>query len=188
MNKSITASLIVGVTFGMLGLSFAAKPLYDTFCKVTGFGGTTRDATEAPDRVLEREVTVRFDANINGLPFRFRALEPNLVTKVGETNLAFYEVTNTGDRPYAAIASYNVTPHKAGPYFTKLECFCYDEQVFQPGETKTLPVVFFINPLIDEDDLLNDVKTITLSYTYFQAKDDKDKLASLPDLVSDTSQ
>lgn len=185
MNKLFTAGAITLFAFVMLGVSFASKPLYDTFCRVTGFGGTTRDATSAPDRVLDREMTIRLDSNIADLPFKFRPLEPSTKTKVGETNLVYFEVTNMSDRTETAIASYNVTPHKAGPYFTKLECFCYDEQEFAPGETKKLPVVFFINPLIAEERQLDDVHTITLSYTYFRAKDAKDKLASLPDLVSE---
>ncbi len=185
MNKALMGLSVAVLPIAMLGLSFASKPLYDTFCKVTGFGGTTRDAEGAPEQVLDRDITVRLDANISDLPFQFRPLEPATQTKVGETNLVYFEVTNTSDQAHTAIASYNVTPHKAGPYFTKLECFCYDEQVFEPGESKTLPVVFFINPLIDEERNLDDVKTITLSYTYFKAKDGKDKLASLPDLVSE---
>ena len=104
---------------------------------------------------------------------------------VGATELIQFELTNTSDVPVRAMASYNVTPHKAGPYFTKLECFCYDEQVYQPGETVTLPVIFFINPLIDEEPQLDDVRTITLSYTFYRADDGNESLASLGDLVSE---
>lgn len=185
MNKQITAGLISFAAFGMLGLAFAAKPMYDTFCRVTGFGGTTQEAVKAPEKVLEREVNIRLDANVSGAPLRFQPLERLTTTRLGETNLIHFDVTNTSDEPVLAIASYNVAPHKAGPFFAKLECFCYNEQVFQPGETKRLPVVFFIDPEMDEERQLDDVQTITLSYTYFRANGGKDKLASFNDLVSE---
>lgn len=155
----------------MLGLAFAADPLYDTFCRVTGYGGTTRVASEAPDRVLDREITIRFDANVNGAPLKFRPLSSAYDVHPGEHNLAAYEVTNTSTEPVNIIASYNVTPHEAGVYFSKLECFCFQEQVIQPGEVKKLPVVFFISPDIDETRAGRAVSTITLSYTYFQFDD-----------------
>lgn len=185
MNKNLTGFVFGGCACLMLGLAFAAKPMYDTFCRVTGFGGTTREATAAPTEILDRVINVRLDSNINGLPFRFRPLQPLTKTRVGETNLVFFEVTNPSDEPISAIASYNVAPHKTGPYFSKIECFCYEEQVFQPGESKILPVVFFIDPLIAEERLLDDIKTITLSYTYFRAKDGIETLASFNDLVSE---
>ena len=185
MNKNVIAGGVAGVALCMLGAAFASKPLYDTFCRVTGFGGTTRDATSAPEVVLNRDMIIRFDTNIIDVPFKFRPVEKLTSTKVGATNVVYFEVENTSDRVVKAVASYNVTPHKAGPYFTKLECFCYDEMSFNPGEKVTLPVAFFVNPLIDEESQLDDVTTITLSYTYFRAKDDKDTLASLPDLVSE---
>lgn len=185
MNKNLAAGSVGAVALAMLGLAFASKPLYDTFCRVTGFGGTTREATAASDVVLERNMIVRFDTNIIDVPFRFRPVDKLITTKVGATNVVYFEVENTSDQVVTAVASYNVTPHKSGPYFTKLECFCYDEMVFNPGEKVTLPVAFFVNPLIDEERQLDDVTTITLSYTYFRAKDDKDKLASFSDLVSE---
>ncbi|MCI4644253.1 MAG: cytochrome c oxidase assembly protein [Hyphomonadaceae bacterium] len=166
-----TALLFVGIPLVMLGLSFASKPLYDTFCRVTGFGGTTRIAEAAPSDVLDRAVTIRFDANVNGAPLRFRPLERSHEIRLGEHGLAFYEATNTSDHPISVIASYNVTPHRAGPYFNKLECFCFEERVIGPGETKTLPVVFFVDPYMDEKPLMDDVRTITLSYTFFEAAD-----------------
>ncbi|WP_022694912.1 cytochrome c oxidase assembly protein [Ponticaulis koreensis] len=185
MNKNLLGASIAGVAVAMLGLAFASKPLYDTFCKVTGFGGTTQDATERPDDILDRQITVRLDANVADVPFEFRPVERMTTLNVGATELIQFELTNTSDVPVRAMASYNVTPHKAGPYFTKLECFCYDEQVYQPGETVTLPVIFFINPLIDEEPQLDDVRTITLSYTFYRADDGNESLASLGDLVSE---
>lgn len=172
MDKNTRLALIpAAIVVGMLCLSFAAKPLYDTFCKVTGFGGTTRIATAAPSAVLDREVDIRFDANIANVPLKFKPVEVSHTIKLGEHGLAFYEVTNTSDQPIAAVASYNVTPHKAGRFFNKLECFCFTERVFQPGETKKLPVVFFIAPELDEQKTLDDVRTITLSYTFFRSEE-----------------
>ncbi|MEO0465185.1 MAG: cytochrome c oxidase assembly protein [Pseudomonadota bacterium] len=166
-QKSRTAALFVLVPIFMLCLGFAAKPLYDTFCRITGFGGTTRIAEEAPSAVLDRVVDVRFDANTANAPLLFRPIENSHPIHLGEHGLAFYEATNVSDQPVSVIASYNVTPHKAGPFFNKLECFCFEERLFLPGETKKLPVVFFIAPELDEKRLLDDVRTITLSYTFF---------------------
>ena len=185
MNKNVMGIGIGAIAIAMLGAAFASKPLYDSFCRITGFGGTTRVAVERPDEVLDRVIQVRFDSNVGDVPFVFRPLEPFIETKIGESNLILYEVTNYSDEPVKAIASYNVTPHKAGPYFTKLECFCFQEQVFEPGETVKLPVIFFVNPLIAEESQLDDVKSITLSYTYFRAKGGNESLASLDDLVSE---
>lgn len=165
-----TAGLFILLPLFMLGLSFASKPIYDTFCRVTGFGGTTRVAEAAPTAVLDRTVEVRFDANVSGAPIKFRPLERTHPIRLGEHGLAFYEATNTSDKPVSVIASYNVTPHKAGPYFNKLECFCFEERIIGPGETKTLPVVFFVSPDMADKRLLDDVTSITLSYTFFDTE------------------
>ncbi len=161
---ALSASTLVAA---MLGLAFASKPLYDTFCRVTGFGGTTRIATEMPDAVLDRAVEVRFDANVSGAPVRFRPQQVSQAVHLGEHKLAFYEVTNDGTEPVSMIASFNVTPHKAGAYFNKLSCFCFEERVIGPGETRSLPVVYFVSPDLDDKRILDDVHTITLSYTFF---------------------
>lgn len=176
------AAVAAGVVLGMTVLAFSAKPLYDTFCKVTGFGGTTRVAEKAPSRVLEREVTIRFDANVNGAALEFRPSKTSLPVRLGEHAIAFYEVTNTSNKPISAIASYNVTPHKAGPFFNKLECFCFEEQWYQPGETRKLPVIYFIDPEMDGERNMKDVRTITLSYTFFPSDsfEGAAKSASLP--------
>ncbi len=165
------AFLLSALVAGMLGLAFAAEPLYSTFCRVTGFGGTTRIAVAPPDEVRDRVVSVRFDANTSDVPILFRPLQTSHDIRLGEHGLAFYEATNTSDSPVSLIASYNVTPHKAGPYFNKLECFCFEERVIGPGETKKLPVVFFVAPELDDKRLLEDVNTITLSYTFFRYED-----------------
>ncbi len=169
MNNGRIALLAIIAAVCMLGLAFASKPLYDTFCRVTGFGGTTRIAETAPDRISDREVTVRFDANVANAPLRFRATQTNLPVQVGAHSLAFYEVTNTSVSDVSVIASYNVTPHKVGRFFNKLECFCFEERIIKAGETKKLPVIFFIDPSIEEERNAADVRTITLSYTFFQS-------------------
>lgn len=173
MNNGRIA-LIATITAGaMLSLAFASKPLYDTFCRVTGFGGTTQIADRAPERVSDREIAVRFDANVANAPLRFRATETNLPVQVGAHSLAFYEVTNTSVSDVSVIASYNVTPHKAGRFFNKLECFCFEERIIKAGETKKLPVIFFIDPAIEDERNANDVRTITLSYTFFNTDEFK---------------
>ena len=169
-NLRITV-ILATLAFGMLGLAFASKPLYDTFCRVTGFGGTTQIAVAAPEEVLERSVTVRFDSNVMDAPILFRPLQTSMDVHLGEHGLAFFEVTNTSDRDVSLMASYNVTPHKAGIYYNKLECFCFEERIVKAGETKKLPVVYFVSPEMDNDSNLADVRTITLSYTFYETDD-----------------
>ena len=137
MNNARIAIFATVAAFGMLGLAFASKPLYDTFCRVTGFGGTTQIADKAPERISDREVTVRFDANVANAPLKFKAAQTNLPVRLGEHTLAFYEVTNISVSDVSVIASYNVTPHKAGRFFNKLECFCFEERIIKAGETKS---------------------------------------------------
>ena len=168
MNNRVIAVGLGVVVAGMLGLAFASKPLYDTFCRVTGFGGTTQIADAAPTDILERSVSVRFDANVIDAPVLFRPLQTSMDIRLGEHGLAFYEVTNTSDHDVSLMASYNVTPHKAGLYFNKLECFCFEERIVKAGETKKLPVVFFVGPELDQESNMNDVRTITLSYTFYE--------------------
>lgn len=173
MNNGRIALIATITAAAMLSLAFASKPLYDTFCRVTGFGGTTQIADRAPDRVSDREITVRFDANVANAPLQFRATQTNLPVQVGAHSLAFYEVTNTSVSDVSVIASYNVTPHKAGRFFNKLECFCFEERIIKAGETKKLPVIFFIDPAIEDERNANDVRTITLSYTFFNTDEFK---------------
>ncbi|MCL4148294.1 UNVERIFIED_CONTAM: hypothetical protein GTU68_000347 [Idotea baltica] len=155
----------------MSGLAYSSDYLYDTFCKVTGFGGTTRIAESAPSEVSDEMVTVRFDANVADTPLKFRPLQVSQDVHLGQHGLAFYEVSNPTERPISVIASYNVTPHYTGPFFNKLECFCFEERVIQAGETKKLPVVYFVAPEILEDRSARSIETITLSYTFFDSSD-----------------
>ena len=167
-NRMIAGIATTGV-LGMLGLAFAAEPLYAGFCQVTGFGGTTRVATEGPSEILDKTIEIRFDANVADAPLLFRPLQTTETVKIGQHGLAFYEVTNPTDADVHVIAAYNVTPHYAGPYFNKLECFCFSERVIAPGETRKLPVVFFISPDMVEDRVAGQLETITLSYTFYNS-------------------
>ncbi|KCZ62966.1 hypothetical protein L53_10360 [Hyphomonas sp. L-53-1-40] len=169
LSNTKVALVSLGVFTGMLGLGFAADPLYDTFCKVTGFGGTTRIATAAPEKMVEQEVMVRFDANVADTPLIFHPLQTTQTLKLGQHGLAFYEVSNPTDEEIRVIASYNVTPHYAGLYFNKLECFCFEERVVAPGETKKLPIVYFVSADMLEDRVAKSLETITLSYTFFDS-------------------
>ena len=154
----------------MIGVSFAAVPLYDMFCRVTGFGGTTQVAEIAPGAVSDRVITVRFDASLNRkMPWRFEAPDAAVDLPVGESGLAFYRAKNPTDRMITGTATYNVSPPEAGIYFSKIDCFCFTEQVLRPGEEVDMPVSFFIDPEILTDSEMDDVKTITLSYTFFEA-------------------
>ena len=162
------AVVCLGVVAAMIGLSYASVPLYELFCRVTGFGGTTQVAESMPEEVGERIVTVRFNADVNPeLPWAFQPVERSVRLQVGEPGLAFYRATNRAARTTAGTATFNVTPLKAGQYFNKVECFCFTEQRLAPGESMQMPVSFFVDPAIEEDPNLDDVKTITLSYTFF---------------------
>lgn len=154
----------------MAGLAYASVPLYRLFCQVTGYGGTTQAALRAPTAVPGTSVTVRFDANVNsGLPWRFAPEQKELQLKLGENGLAFYRVTNLSDRPIVGTATFNVTPFEAGPYFSKIECFCFEEQRLEPGASADLPVSFFVDPAIASDPDAAGIRTITLSYTFYRA-------------------
>lgn len=168
-NRIVAVALLL-VVGGMTGLSFAAVPLYRLFCQVTGFGGTTQTALAAPDAVSDRVITVRFNADTApDLPWTFRPVQHELAIRVGEEKLAFYEATNRSKETLTGTAVFNVTPLKAGLYFSKVHCFCFDEQQLKPGESAEMPVSFFIDPEIMQDPNLDDVETITLSYTFFPA-------------------
>lgn len=169
-----TAAVLAGVVAGMVGMAYASAPLYKLFCQVTGYGGATRTAVAAPGPVDGgRPMTVRFNADTSGgLPWRFRPLQREVAVRVGEETLAFYEARNEAGRAIAGTAVFNVTPHKAGPYFDKIDCFCFERQVLAAGERAEMPVSFFIDPAILDDPGLSDVKTITLSYTFFEAEAD----------------
>jgi cytochrome c oxidase assembly protein subunit 11 len=164
------AALLFGVVAGMAGLAYASVPLYRLFCQVTGFGGTTQVSGQAPGAVAGRMLTVRFDANVaRDLPWRFEPEVAAVKVAVGENVLAYYRARNTSDVPVTGTATFNVTPHKAGPFFAKIECFCFAEQTLAPGEEMNMPVSFFIDPEILERPEAKDLGEITLSYTFFRA-------------------
>ncbi|MBX9946852.1 MAG: cytochrome c oxidase assembly protein [Reyranella sp.] len=170
------ARRLVAVVVGMVGLAYASAPLYDLFCRTTGFGGTPVVAQPGERPVLDRVVAVRFDSNVEpNLPWRFEPLEREVRLRVGEERLAFYRVTNVSQRPIVGTATYNVTPEPAGPWFNKLQCFCFTEQLLQPGQSVDMPVVFFVDPDMDKDRRYDNVRTITLSYTFFEAKTERAK-------------
>jgi cytochrome c oxidase assembly protein subunit 11 len=170
--------IFLGIVAGMVGLSFAAVPLYRLFCAATGFGGTTQVAHVAPSEPGKRVLTVRFDANVApGLPWQFAPETPSVSLRTGETKTIFYKVTNTADHPVSATAAYNVSPDQAGSYFDKLACFCFSEQTLQAYETVEWPVVFFLDPALEQDATMKDVGAVTLSYTFFASKNAPAKAA-----------
>lgn len=167
-GKMLTALALAGVIAGMVGLTAAAVPLYRLFCQVTGYGGTTQVAAQPPATISEQTIKVRFNADVDPrLPWGFRPVQREVEVRLGEQSLAFFHATNQSDRTVVGQAVYNVTPHKAGPYFDKIACFCFDEQVLGPGEEADLPVSFYVDPAILEDPNTQNVGTITLSYTFF---------------------
>lgn len=166
-RKNLIALACVLAVMGMTGAAFAAVPLYRLFCQVTGFDGTTMRAEKASDVVLDETVLVRFDTNVRDLPMRFRAEQVSQRVRIGATGMAFFDVTNTSDQPIQATAAYNVVPERAGPYFQKLQCFCFDGQTIAPGETRQFPVQYFIAPEIATDREAQGVREITLSYTFY---------------------
>ena len=170
-RKNLIAIVCVFTVMGMTGAAFAAVPLYRMFCAVTGFDGTVSRAEVAPDTVLDETVLIRFDTNVRDLPMIFRAEQISQRVRIGETGIAFFDVTNTSDRPIQARAAYNVVPERAGPYFQKLQCFCFDEQTIAPGATMKFPVQYFVAPEIATDRESRGVREITLSYTFYPTKD-----------------
>lgn len=167
--KNKTALQAVGVVIVMGALAWASVPFYDWFCRVTGFGGVTNVAEAGSDVILDRTVKVRFDASLDrDMPWEFRPKQVEMEMRIGETGIAFYEAYNPTDRPVAGTASYNVTPYEAGLYFNKIACFCFTEQVLQPGERVEMPVTFFVDPEMVDDRDAKFTKVITLSYTFYE--------------------
>ncbi len=167
--KNRTLIQLVGVVLVMGSLAWASVPLYDWFCRVTGWGGATDVAEAAMDEPLEQTVRIRFDASKEaGFPWEFKPVEREMTIRIGEEGLAFYEAYNPTDRPIAGTASYNVAPFAAGAYFSKIACFCFELQVLEPGERVTMPVSFFVEPDILDDPDARFAKTITLSYTFHE--------------------
>lgn len=183
-GKRKTAFGLVGVVTFMAALAWASVPLYDWFCRVTGYGGTTQAGVAAgPDAIVDQTITVRFDASLDrDMPWEFRPVEREMTLRLGETGLAFYEAYNPTSRPVAGTASYNVAPYAAGLFFTKIDCFCFEMQVLQPGERVRMPVTFFVDPEIATDKEAKYLRRVTLSYTFYETDlpEDPEDTASLP--------
>ena len=165
----IAIACVFGV-MAMVGAAFAAVPLYRLFCQVTGFGGTVSQATEAPKEVLDQMVTIHFDTNVRNLPMTFVPEQTTQRVRIGETGMAYFKVKNTSDEPIHATAAYNVVPEKAGPYFQKLQCFCFEGQEIAPGAEVVFPVQYFVAPEMATDREGRGIKEITLSYTFYPTK------------------
>lgn len=164
----LTAAACAVFVAGMVGMAFASVPFYRLFCQVTGLAGTTQRSDTAPAAAIDREVDIRFDANVgNGLGWGFRPLTRFVEIKVGEVGEAVFAAENRSNRPMTATAVFNVTPLEAGVYFNKIACFCFKEQTLQPGQSIEMPVTFFVDPAIADDPDLDGVRTITLSYTFY---------------------
>jgi cytochrome c oxidase assembly protein subunit 11 len=180
--------LLLVLVAGMVGLSFAAVPLYRVFCAATGFEGTTRRAAEAPVSISARTVAVRFNADISPeLPWRFFPTQRQVKVRLGEPTLIYYRAENLSKEPVTGHATFNVVPMVAGQYFNKIQCFCFTEQTLKPGQGIDMAVQFYVDPAMARDPDLKDVDSITLSYTFFRAADDKSanpasppKLSALP--------
>ena len=170
-NKKVV--LIIGfIGFFMLSLSFAAVPLYDVFCRVTGFGGTTQTAVSAPGNTSHPNINIRFESNVKtSLNWDFYAQTKVVTIPVGEEKTIYYQAKNLGDKPIVGTATFNVTPSKAGQYFMKIDCFCFVEQLLKPGESMRMPVTFFIDPEFFTNEYVNEINEITLSYTFMESMD-----------------
>lgn len=174
-HTTLTLSLLA-IVLGMTMLSYAAVPLYDMFCRMTGYGGTTQVAEAAPGAVSQRQIEVRFNTDVEQhLPWTFTADQGAVTVRIGEERLVSFTARNTSDKPVWGTAIYNVTPHSAAEYFSKIECFCFDSQRLDPGQEMHMPVSFFIDPQIEDDPYLKDLETVTLSYTFFLSKNQSDK-------------
>ena len=172
-----TGMLAILGALAMLGLGYAAVPLYDLFCRVTGFGGTTQVASEAQaNRAaalgMSREISIRFDASLSrDMPWEFRPSQPTDTVRIGQRDLATYVARNNSSQPITGTATFNVEPAQAGIYFHKIQCFCFTEQTLEPGQQVNMPVLYYVDPAILEDDVIGDIEQITLSYTFHRAKE-----------------
>jgi len=168
-KKTLTPIILAGIFFIMLSLSFAAVPLYDLFCRVTGFGGTTQISKDIPKIILDKKISVRFDTNVNKLPWNFKIKKNVIDVKIGQVSKAEFEVENYGNETTYGVANFNVSPSSFGKYFSKLSCFCFEKQKLEAGEKATYILTFYLDP-----DLMNDLSTkniedVTLSYTFFSS-------------------
>jgi len=176
-GHGILALSLAALVTGMVGLSFASVPLYRLFCQVTGYGGVPQRADKAPGEVLDRTIKIRFDGNVDGsLPWTFAPVQQTMDVKIGETALAFFKASNNSSSPVTGRAIFNVSPELTGRYFTKIECFCFKQQTLEAGQIVEMPVTFFVDPKIVDDDDTKHITEITLSYTFYRS----DEPPSLP--------
>lgn len=187
-RRRLTALVLCAGVGGMVGLSFAAVPLYRIFCQVTGYGGTPAvEAARSAGTVSDKSVRITLDANINrDLPWSFKPVDRDFAVRLGEETMAFYEAHNPTDRTITGTAVFNVTPQKAAIYFNKIDCFCFTQQTLEPGQTVSMPVLFYVDPAMLDDDNAFDVQAITLSYTFYPAAGDDGSAAAETALVDDT--
>ncbi|MFI5030351.1 MAG: cytochrome c oxidase assembly protein [Reyranellales bacterium] len=175
-NARIAWTLVL-VTASMLGMAYAAVPLYQAFCKATGFAGTPLVAQSDDRPVIKRTVEVRFDTNVDpNLSWRFEPEQREVKVHLGEEKLVFFKATNLSQRPIVGTATYNVTPERTAGWFNKIQCFCFTEQLLKPGQSVDMPVVFFVDSDMDKDRRYDDINTITLSYTFYEAKTPRAKI------------
>ena len=166
-KKKLTPLVLACIFVLMLGLSYASVPLYEIFCRVTGFGGTTQVASNAPKIVLDKVVSVRFDTNVNNLPWDFKAKSNVIDVKVGQVSKIEFEVTNYSNEPTAGVASFNVSPSSFGKYYSKLGCFCFEKQELKAGEKATYVMTFYLDPEMVNDATVKNLEDVTMSYTFF---------------------
>ncbi|MGA7455781.1 MAG: cytochrome c oxidase assembly protein [Methyloceanibacter sp.] len=167
------ALALVGLVAGMTGLAFASVPLYRMFCQATGYGGVPQRAEHASNEILDRTIRIRFDANVDpALPWTFAPDKRVIDVKIGETTLAFFKASNTSNAPLSGTAVFNVVPELAGRYFTKIECFCFKQQTLAAGASVEMPVTFFVDPKIVDDEDTKNISEITLSYTFYRTGED----------------
>ncbi len=185
--RSLRRDLLVAACCGafvafMVGAAYAAVPFYAWFCKTTGFAGTPQVALSAPDHILGRSLTIRFDSNVTpGLPWKFEPEQNEIKVRIGEVATVHYKVVNQAAREISAQASYNVSPPTVGAYFNKINCFCFTEQRLQAGETREMAVVFYIDPSVAKDRDQDDLNTITLSYTFYRLREPAQPVAEALD-------
>lgn len=182
LRRDATVATICGAVVAlMIGAAYAAVPLYDWFCRTTGFAGTTQVAAQAPSYVLPRTVKVRFDSNIApGLPWSFEPEQNEIKVHLGEVATVNYKVTNQAAREITAQAGYNVAPPTVGAYFTKINCFCFTQQTLKAGETREMAVVFYVDPKLAKDSDQDQLDTITLSYTFYRIPNPEKPVAEAP--------
>ena len=179
-GKQRTLFQTIGLVVVMGGLAWASVPFYDWFCRVTGFSGVTAVASGDSEIILDKTIKIRFDASLErDMPWDFKQVQREMILRIGETGLAFYEAYNPTDRPVAGSASYNVAPFDAGGFFAKIDCFCFEEQVLQPSERVQMPVTFYVDPAIVEDRDAKYAKSITLSYTFYEIELPQEAQAAL---------